>query len=67
MRDVARRAVIHAANMMNVNPRSLFADNAEPPLDEVMGDPMVRDLMARDGVAEDSLRVLIDSVRIRLR
>lgn len=65
LRGAARRAVLHAANLMNT--RSLFVGNGEPPLDELMGDPMVRGLMARDGVAEESLRVLIDQVRGRLR
>ncbi len=65
LRDVARRAVMHAANRMNF--RSQFIGNTEPPLDEVMGDSMVRGLMKRDGVAEESLKVLIDQVRGRLR
>jgi hypothetical protein len=39
----------------------------EPPLDEVMADPIIHRLMARDGVALDSLNSLIDEVRGRLR
>ena len=39
----------------------------EPPLDEVMADPIIHRLMARDGVAVDSLNSLIDEVRGRLR
>ncbi len=48
-------------------PSSFFIGNAEPPLDELMSDPIMRGLMARDGVAPDSLRGLIDEVRARLR
>lgn len=39
----------------------------EPSLDEVMADPIIHRLMARDGVALDSLNSLIDEVRGRLR
>jgi len=46
---------------------SAFVGNAEPPLAEVMGDPIVRGLMARDGVQPESLQGLIDEVRGRLR
>ena len=46
---------------------SFFIGNAEPPLDELMDDPIMRGLMARDGVAPDSLRGLIDQIRTRLR
>lgn len=45
---------------------SFFMGNAEPPLDEVMDDPIVRGLMARDGVALASLQSLISEVRGRL-
>jgi hypothetical protein len=45
---------------------SYITGNAEPPLDEVMADPIVHRLMARDGVAVDSLNSLIDEVRGRL-
>lgn len=38
----------------------------EPTLDEVMADPIVHRLMARDGVAVDSLNSLIAEVRGRL-
>jgi len=47
-------------------PGSFFIGNAEPSLDELMDDPIMRGLMARDGVAADSLRRLIDKVRARL-
>ena len=43
-----------------------FSGNGEPSLDEVMGDPMVLRLMARDGVAVAALRSLIAEVRGRL-
>ena len=46
---------------------SFFVCNAEPSIDELMDDPIIRGLMARDGVAADSLLNLIDTVRIRLR
>ena len=64
LRSVARLAVLRAANMMNC--RSRFTGNAEPSLDEVMDDPVIRVLMAKDGVGEDCLRGLIDQVRNRL-
>lgn len=46
---------------------SSFTGNAEPSLAEVMGDPIVRGLMARDGVLPESLQGLIDEIRGRLR
>ncbi len=46
--------------------RSDFIRNSEPPLDEVMADPMVRSLMARDGVAFTSVETLIAETRRRL-
>ena len=45
----------------------IFVDgNHEPSLAEVMADPIVHRLMARDGVGLDSLNSLIDQVRGRL-
>ncbi|CCG41036.1 hypothetical protein [Magnetospirillum molischianum] len=44
-----------------------YVGNAEPSLDEVIGDPMVRHLMERDGVVIDSLLSMLDEVRLRLR
>ena len=38
----------------------------EPSLSELIADPMVRALMARDAVAEADLRDLIERVRDRL-
>ena len=38
----------------------------EPSLNDLIADPMVRALMARDAVAEADLRRLIDRVRDRL-
>lgn len=46
---------------------SAFIGNTEPPLAEVMGDPIIRGLMARDGVLPESLQGLIDEIRGRLR
>jgi len=46
---------------------AFFMGNAEPSLDEVMGDPMILGLMARDGVPVASLETLIATVRDRLR
>lgn len=46
---------------------SFFVGNAEPSLDEMMSDPIMRGMMACDGVAADSLLGLIDEVRTRLR
>ncbi len=43
-----------------------FLGNGEPPLAEVMGDDVVRRMMARDGVQPDQLLSLIDAVRTRL-
>jgi hypothetical protein len=45
---------------------SYIVGNAEPSLEEVMADPIVHRLMARDGVALDSLNSLIDEIRGRL-
>ena len=38
----------------------------EPSLDEILDEPIVRRLMARDGVTELALRRLIEQVRERL-
>ena len=46
---------------------SFFVGNAEPSLDELMADPVMRGMMACDGVAADSLLGLIAEVRTRLR
>ena len=48
-------------------PSSFFVGNAEPSLNEIMNDPIMRGMMACDGVAADSLLGLIDEVRTRLR
>ena len=45
---------------------SFFNGNAEPSLEDLMADPIMHRLMARDGVALDSLNSLIDEVRGRL-
>lgn len=58
-----------SAFVVGVRPQraSLFLDGAEPSLDEVMDDPMVRRLMDRDGVEVDHLLSLIEEVRGKLR
>jgi len=43
-----------------------YAGTVEPDLDEMIADPIVRRLMARDGVSPDGLGRLIDRVRARL-
>ncbi|WP_043745632.1 hypothetical protein [Paramagnetospirillum magneticum] len=43
-----------------------YSGGREPSLDEVMSDPIVHRLMARDGVALESLTTLIAEVRGRL-
>lgn len=45
---------------------SAYLGNGEPALADVMADPMILRLMARDGVAVDSLKSLIEDVRARL-
>jgi hypothetical protein len=49
-----------------VRPSSLFLGNNEPPLSDVVADPMIRRLMDRDGVDLGSLMSLMDTVRARL-
>ncbi|MBC7950432.1 MAG: hypothetical protein H7Z12_01255 [Rhodospirillaceae bacterium] len=44
-----------------------FEGNGEPSLDELMGDEVIRRVMARDGVQADQLRSLMDHMRNRLR
>lgn len=44
-----------------------FMGNAEPSLDEMLSDEVMRRVMARDGVAADQLLTLLDDVRSRLR
>lgn len=44
-----------------------FEGNGEPSLDEMMGDEVIRRVMARDGVQPDQLRSLMDHMRNRLR
>ncbi len=49
-------------------PRSgaLFLGNAEPGIEEMMADDVIRRVMDRDGVGVDQLRSLMDEVRTRL-
>lgn len=43
-----------------------FMGNAEPSLDELLSDEVVRRVMARDGVGQDQLLTLLEDVRNRL-
>lgn len=64
-RGLARGGSLYGTHMLRAG--AFFVGNAEPSLDEVMDDPMVRRLMDRDGVAKASLQSLINEVRLRLR
>jgi len=44
-----------------------YEGNGEPSLDEIMGDEVIRRVMARDGVKPDQLMSLMDHMRNRLR
>jgi hypothetical protein len=44
-----------------------FEGNAEPSLDELMDDDVIRRVMARDGVHPDHVRSLMNRMRDRLR
>lgn len=44
-----------------------FEGNDEPSLDELMGDDVMRRVMARDGVQPDQVWSLMDVMRNRLR
>ena len=43
----------------------LYSANREPSLEEILGDPIVHLVMARDGVCEEELRALLKSIRCR--
>ncbi|HEV2552099.1 MAG TPA: hypothetical protein VGU20_32625 [Stellaceae bacterium] len=45
----------------------LYFGNREPPLDEVFDDPIVRLLMARDGLPPDEARACVERARAALR
>lgn len=45
----------------------MFEGNDEPSLDELMGDDVIRRVMARDGVQPDQVWSLVDVMRNRLR
>ena len=45
----------------------LYVGNREPPLDEVLNDPIVRLVMARDGLPPEEARAHIEAARRRLR
>jgi hypothetical protein len=44
-----------------------YFGNREPPLEEVFDDPIVRLLMARDGLPPDEARACVERVRASLR
>lgn len=44
----------------------LYSGNDEPPLDEVLDDPIVRLVMARDRVTREEVRAHIEAVRQQL-
>ncbi|HZB91838.1 MAG TPA: hypothetical protein VE397_10380 [Stellaceae bacterium] len=46
---------------------TLYVGNREPPLDEVLDDPIVRLVMARDGLPPEEVRAHIESARRRLQ
>jgi hypothetical protein len=43
--------------------RGFYTKNEEPTLDELLAEPIIRLLMARDGVVEAHLRRLVMSIR----
>lgn len=48
-------------------PARRFTGNWEPTLDEIFEEPIVRRLMARDGITETALRLLANLAAERLR
>lgn len=54
-------AAVRAGKAMN------FEGNDEPSLDELMGDDVMRRIMARDNVQPDQVWSLMDVMRNRLR
>lgn len=47
--------------------RGPYAGNQEPSLDEILSEPIIRRLMARDGIDEASIRQLAATVVRELR
>jgi hypothetical protein len=45
----------------------LYLGNREPPLDEVLDDPIVRLVMSRDRLTRDEVRAQIEAARQQLR
>jgi hypothetical protein len=45
----------------------LYCKNREPPLDELLNDPIVRLVMARDGLSADDVGAYVDIARRRMR
>jgi hypothetical protein len=44
----------------------MYVRNREPSLEELLNDPMMRLIMARDGFSDDAVRTLIADIRQRL-
>lgn len=44
-----------------------YLGNREPPLDEVLDDPIVRLVMARDRLPPEKVRDHVEAIRCRLR
>ncbi|HSV28915.1 MAG TPA: hypothetical protein VLL76_05135 [Candidatus Omnitrophota bacterium] len=62
----ARGASSAFAMGLRMNRSADFLGNAEPGLDEMMADEVIRRVMARDGVAADQLLSMLDRVRHNL-
>ena len=45
----------------------LFCDNKDPTLEELLGDPIMHLLLARNGLTAEDMRALVDAVRQKLR
>jgi hypothetical protein len=72
----AAMAIDHAKRALPVRPPirgrakcnpDRFAGGLEPPLDELLGDPILGRLLARDGIAMDDLLALITDVQHALK
>ncbi|MCG8357213.1 MAG: hypothetical protein MI920_16750 [Kiloniellales bacterium] len=44
-----------------------YADDSEPPLEEVMSDPLVRLVMRRDGLTTERVWAAVEVARAQLR
>lgn len=66
--EIPGNSAYPAAVRMRGVPADLFSvGHGEPSLDEMLADEVMRQMMARDGVATVDLLTLIDEVRHRLR